>query len=130
MAAWRDPTGINLVTGDTAEFIRAMPVSWRFFELFGFQPLFGRTFGAEHDHQGGPDEAVLSHTLWRRQFGGNPRVVGMSILLGQRSFTVIGIMPAAFSSIPPADLYVPLRPGTTGPGGGFNYYVAARLRTV
>jgi putative ABC transport system permease protein len=128
MAAWRNPTGINLVMGDTAEFIRAMPVSSSFFELFGFQPLFGQTFRAEHDHQAGPDEAVLNDTLWRRQFGGDPRIVGMSILLGQRSFRVIGIMPPAFSSIPPADLYVPLRPSTSGPGGGFNYYVAARLR--
>jgi putative ABC transport system permease protein len=127
MAAWRNPTGINLVTGDTAEFVRAMPVSKEFFEVFGVRPAVGSTFAAEHDQSGGSLASVLSDGLWRRQFAGNPAVVGTSILLGERSYVVLGVMPASFEAIPPADLYVPLRPSTTGPGGGFNYGVTARL---
>jgi putative ABC transport system permease protein len=127
MTAWRNPTGINLVTGDSAEFVRAMPVSKEFFEVFGVRPAIGTTFTAEHDLSGGPLAAVLGDGLWRRQFAGNPAVVGSSILLGERSYVVLGVMPASFEAIPPADLYVPLRPSTTGPGGGFNYGVTARL---
>ena len=127
MAAWRNPTGINLVTGSNAEFVRAMPVSKEYFEVFGVRPILGSAFTAEHDQTGGPLAAVLSDGLWRRQFGGNPAVVGTSILLGERSHVVVGVMPASFAAIPPVDLYVPLRPSTTGPGGGFNYGVTARL---
>src|SRR4029453_16141016 len=49
-------------------------------------------------------------------------------LLGDRPHTVVGVMPRDFRSMPPADLYVPLRPSTTGPGGGYNYSVAGRLK--
>ena len=127
MAAWRNPTGINLVTGDRAEFVRAMPVSKEFFEVFGVRPALGSTFTAEQDQVGGPLAAVLSDGLWRRQFNGDPAAVGTSILLGESSYVVVGVMPPSFAAIPPVDLYVPLRPSTTGPGGGFNYGVTARL---
>ena len=127
IAAWRNPTGINLVNGDNAEFIRAMPVSKEFFDVYGVRPAIGGSFTADHDRVGGPLAAVISDGLWRRQFGGNPAVVGSSILLGERPHVVVGVMPASFVAIPPADLYVPLRPSTTGPGGGFNYGVTARV---
>jgi len=128
LAAWRGPTGFNLATGDSAEFVRAMPVSKEFFQVFGVRPEYGETFGDEHDRPGGPDAVVLSHALWTRQFAANPSVVGTTVLLGDRSHTVVGVMPRAFVSIPPADLYVPLKPSTTGAGGGFNYGVAGRVK--
>ncbi len=127
IAASRNPTGINLVTGDSAEFVRAMPVSKEDFDVFGVRPALGSSFTAEQDRVGGPQAAVLSDGLWRRQFGANPAIVGTSILLGESSYVVVGVMPASFAAIPPVDLYVPLRPSTTGPGGGFNYGVTARL---
>jgi putative ABC transport system permease protein len=127
IAAWRNPAGINLVNGDNAEFVRAMPVSKEFFDVYGVRPAIGASFTAEHDRVGGPRAAVISNGLWRRQFGGNPAVVGSSILLGETLHVVVGVMPASFVAIPPADLYVPLRPSTTGPGGGFNYGVTARV---
>ena len=127
IAASRNPTGINLVTGDSAEFVRAMPVSKEYFDVFGVRPALGGSFTAEQDRAGGPLAAVLSDGLWRRQFGANPAIVGTSILLGESSYVVVGVMPASFAAIPPVDLYVPLRPSTTGPGGGFNYGVTARL---
>jgi hypothetical protein len=120
VAAWRGASGVNLVTGDTAEYVRAMEVSKEYFDVFGVQPALGQRFAAEHDVTGGPQVAILSHGLWRRNFGGDPGVIGRSILLGERTFTVIGVMPASFSPPMPADLFIPLRPSTTGPGGGFN----------
>lgn len=105
-----------------------MPVSKEFFAVFGARPLYGDTFGDVHDRVGGVDAVVLSHGLWTRLFGANPDAVGSAISLGDRTYRVIGIMPREFRTVPPADLYVPLRPSTTGPGGGFNYAVAARLK--
>ena len=116
IAASRNPTGINLVTGDNAEFVRAMPVSKEYFDVFGVRPALGSSFTAEHDRVGGPLAAVLSDGLWRRQFGANPAIVGTSILLGESSYVVVGVMPASFAAIPPVDLYVPLRPEHDWPG--------------
>jgi putative ABC transport system permease protein len=128
LAAWRGPTGFNLSAGDSAEYVKAMPVSKEFFHVFAGRPLYGETFGAEHDRDGGPDVVVLSHALWTRLFGANPSVVGSIVSLGDRSYTVLGVMPRAFQSMPPADLYIPLKPSTTGAGGGQNYRVAGRLK--
>ena len=128
LAAWRGLTGFNLTTGDSAEYAKAMPVSKEFFTVFGVRALYGETFSDIHDRVGGVDAVVLSYGLWARLFGSRPSVVGSAVSLGDRSYVVAGVLPREFRSIPPADLYVPLRPSTTGPGGGFNYAVAGRLR--
>jgi putative ABC transport system permease protein len=129
LAAWRGPTGFNMVAGDSAEYVRAMPVSKEYFQVFAVRPVFGDVFTADHDRVGGPDVVVLGYGLFTRLFGANPAVIGTTVLLGDRPHTIGGVMPRDFRSMPPADLYVPLRPSTTGPGGGFNYSVAGRLRS-
>src|SRR5262245_61182525 len=128
MAAWRNPTGINMVAADSAEFVRTMPVSKEFFDVLGVRPALGSAFSDDHDRPGGPPAAILGHGLWLRRFGGSHDVVGTTIVLGERSYAVLGVMPPSFSWLSPVDLYVPLQPATTGPGGGFNYGVVARLR--
>ena len=128
VAAWRGLTGFNLSTGDHAEYVKAMPVSKEFFSVFGARAAYGDSFDDTHDRSGGVDAVVLSYGLWARMFAGNPSAVGSSVSLGDRSYAVIGVLPRDFQTIPPADLYVPLRPSTTGPGGGFNYAVAGRLK--
>ncbi len=128
MAAWRGTTGFNLATGDSAEYVKAMPVSKEFFPVFGVRLQFGEPFGDEHDRPGGADAVILSHGLWTRLFGANPAVVGTTVTLGDRSHAVLGVMPRGFVSVPPADVFIPLRPSTTGAGGGFNYAVAGRLK--
>ena len=128
LAAWRGPTGFNLSAADSAEYVKAMPVSKEFFEVFAVRPVYGEAFGDEHDRAGGPDVVVLSHGLWTRLFAANPFVIGSVVSLGDRSYTVLGVMPRTFQSMPPADLYIPLKPSTTGAGGGQNYRVAGRLK--
>jgi putative ABC transport system permease protein len=128
LAATSGLTGFNLATGDSAEFVRAMPVSKEFFDVLGERPLYGGTFLAEHDLPNGPSVVVLSYALWQRLFGGNPQVVGSTIQLGDQSSTVVGVMPVSFVTFPRADLYIPLRPGLTGRGGGYNYGVIGRLK--
>jgi putative ABC transport system permease protein len=128
LAAWRGPTGFNMVAGDSAEYVRAMPISKEYFQVFGVRPVFGDGFSIDHDRIGGPDAVVLGYGLFTRLFGANPAVIGTTVVLGDRAHTIVGIMPRDFRSMPPADLYVPLRPSTTGPGGGYNYSVAGRLK--
>src|SRR4029079_7729589 len=108
--------------------VKAMPVSKEFFRVFGVRPEYGDVFGDDHDRPGGPDAVVLSHGLWARLFAANPSVVGSVVSLGDRTYTVLGVMPRTFQSMPPADLYIPLKPSTTGAGGGQNYRAAGRLK--
>ena len=66
------------------------------FTLFEEQPVLGRVFAAEDGKPGAPPVVILSETMWRRVFGADANVIGSSIDLDKRSFTVVGIMPAAF----------------------------------
>jgi predicted permease len=129
LAAWHG-VGFNLATDEGGEYVTGRAVSKEYFSVFTGRPLHGTTFTAEHDVTGGPPVAILSHGLWMRQFGGNPAVVGTTIRLAEKPYTVLGIMPRDYAelSVNPVDVYIPLRPGTTGAGSGYNYSVAGRLR--
>lgn len=126
LAAWR-LTSFNLVAGDQAEYVSGSAVSHEYFRVIGGRPLHGRTFEAAEDVPNGPDVVILRHELWQRVFAGDPAVLGRSVQLGDRSYAVIGVMPAGHDSVRPGDFYVPLRPGPRGPGSGWNYHFVARL---
>ncbi len=73
-------------------------VTGGFFETLGVSPELGRVITHEDDKPGSPYVVVLSHKLWQRQFAGDPQIVGKTIPLSGNVYTVIGVMPAAFSS--------------------------------
>ena len=64
---------------------------------------------------------ILSHALWHKYFHDDPEVIGRGVLLRGEPFTVVGVMPAGFRTDTKADLWTPIRPSTTGEGGGSNY---------
>jgi predicted permease len=70
-------------------------VTPNFFDVLGVQPVVGRPFTAEED-AAKQKVVVLSYALWQRRFGGNPSVVGRSILMDGEATTVVGIMPSSF----------------------------------
>jgi putative ABC transport system permease protein len=70
-------------------------VTPNFFDVLGVQPAIGRPFTAEED-AAKRKVVVLSFALWQRRFGGNPSVVGRSILMDDEATTVVGVMPRGF----------------------------------
>ena len=68
------------------------------FALLDVKPLQGRIFYLDDGKQGAPPIVILSENLWRGTLGADPKIVGSSITLDKRPFTVVGIMPAAFRS--------------------------------
>ena len=79
------------------EWIWEESASANFFELLGVRPELGRFFlPGEDSHPGGDNVAVLSHGLWQRQFGGDPKILGRTIEISNRPFTVVGVAPADF----------------------------------
>lgn len=68
-------------------------VSARFFDIFGVRAALGRTFVDGEDQAGRDHVVVLSHALWQTQFGGDPAIVGHTILLDGEKHTVVGVLP-------------------------------------
>src|ERR1700757_2648398 len=67
-----------------------------FFEVMKVSPFKGRTFLPGEDDPGKPRAAVLSYRTWQSNFGGDPSIVGKSIVLDDQEYAVVGIMPANF----------------------------------
>jgi len=68
-----------------------------FFDIFGVKPLIGRTFLPGEERPGQNDVVVLSFDAWQRYFAGDRNIVGRTVKLDGRGFTVIGVMPPGFS---------------------------------
>ncbi|HKR26998.1 MAG TPA: ABC transporter permease, partial [Acidobacteriaceae bacterium] len=81
-----------------------------FFDVFGVNPLLGRSFAAGEDQAGRNDIVVLSYEVWQQDFGGRKSVVGQAVRLDGNRYTVIGVMPAGFRYPIQAlnSVYVPL----------------------
>ena len=87
-------------------------VSAGYFTILGVAPALGRAFAEDDLLPGSPDTVVLSHAFWRREFAGAPSVVGRTVVINAVQATVIGVAPAGFRGLNPAeapDLWVPLK---------------------
>ncbi|HEX3878434.1 MAG TPA: ABC transporter permease [Bryobacteraceae bacterium] len=76
--------------------VNTADVTPEIFSLLNAKPLLGRTLAPDDGKPGAAAVAVLSEKLWRSRFGANPGLLGQSIDLDMRSFTVVGIVPASF----------------------------------
>jgi putative ABC transport system permease protein len=79
------------------EGVRAGSFSWNLLPILGIQPSLGRNFTADEDRPSANPTVLLSWGLWKRRFAGNPSIVGQTVLLDARPYTVIGVMPASFA---------------------------------
>jgi len=86
----------TVLGGDRPERIPVMSVTTDFFSMVGVQPALGRSFTPEEAQKGRNNVMVLSDELFRRRFGGDPRVIGSTIRAEGGSFTVVGVMPPGF----------------------------------
>jgi putative ABC transport system permease protein len=82
--------------GQLPESIRAAWVSWNLFRVLGVAPALGRDFLASDDQPNAQSTAILSNTFWNRRFAADPAIIGKSIYLDAKPYTVIGVMPASF----------------------------------
>jgi predicted permease len=120
--------GVNLVADGRATSVPQHRVSAGYFRVLGIAPEVGREFSDAEDRVNGPAVAVLSHALWTRAFNADRGIIGRSITLRGEPHTVVGVMPAAFRSSDPVDVWTPLRPSPQGEGSGENYGLIGRLK--
>ena len=81
---------------DEPERLEGMRVSASYFQVLGVSAALGRTFLPGDDQPGRDQVVILSHRLWQRRFGSNPKVVGEAARLNGDSYKVIGVMPKSY----------------------------------
>ncbi len=96
-----------------AEQVNAEFVTADFFPLLGVNPILGRTFTQSEEQPGAGPVALISEGLWRRKFDAAADVLGKSITLDGKDYTIIGVIPARFHLLTPSfheqDVYAPIR---------------------
>ena len=89
------------------ERVRTGVVSANYFELFGVQPLLGRTFLPEDEKLGAPPVLVLSYEYWKNDFGSDPEIVGKTFEMNDKVHTVVGVLPQVPQYPNENDVYMP-----------------------
>jgi macrolide transport system ATP-binding/permease protein len=112
--------GGNAAAESEAEQLRGLLVTGNYFSALGGKALLGRTLTSEDDRAAAPAPvAVMSHGFWQRRFGAAPDIVGQTILLNGRAYTVVGVAESGFNGIErrapdvwlPMLMYDQLKPG-------------------
>lgn len=92
MAAYTRTAGTLSLTDD-AQYLEGNAITPEIFDVLGVPPLLGRGFTQEDAKDQGERVVVLTYPLWKRAFGGDPKIIGQQITLSARGHTVIGVMP-------------------------------------
>jgi predicted permease len=107
-AAIVQPASFNATFDGRTQHLNAGLVSWHWFQVFGAEPILGRTFRPEEDQSGGDHVIVLSYAAWQRLFGGQHDVIDKTLLLDNKSYRVIGVMRSDFAWPKGVELWTPL----------------------
>jgi predicted permease len=136
MAIYRS-YAFSLTGSGEAEQVSGEFVSSDLFPLLGVKPVIGRSFAPDEDQVGAGPVALISSGLWRRKFNSSPDIVGKSITLDGRNYTLIGVIPVSFHFAAPSfperrDVFVPIgqwsNPLLQKRGAGLGIHGLGRLK--
>jgi putative ABC transport system permease protein len=108
LAAYYSGT-INLSGDGTPERYRGAFLSLDLLPALGVRPLLGRGFLAGEDAPQAPPAVLLGYDLWKRRYGGDPKVLGRTVRVNGEAGTVVGVMAAGFGFPDDEELWLPLR---------------------
>ena len=100
--------GFSLIGSGEAERVSARYVSADFFSVLDVKPALGRAFAAGEDEPGVGPVVMISGDLWQRKFGAGQDVVGKGLTLDDKTYTIVGVVPANFTLYRGTDVYVPI----------------------
>jgi predicted permease len=98
----------NLSAEGNVQPVLGCHVSANFFKVLGVGPALGRPFSASEEQPGAGQVAVVSYGFWQRRFAGDAGLLGKTIQMNGKKYTVVGIMPRGFDYPVPMELWVPL----------------------
>jgi putative ABC transport system permease protein len=96
LAGFNGPRTATLINRGAPEPVRATDVTWNFLSFLGVTPALGRDFTEADAAPGASGVAILADDLWRRQFEGNPDVIGRSVTVSGIPLTIVGVAPPSF----------------------------------
>ena len=106
------PAPISFGNNVRSEVVLGAMVSANYFDVLGIKPSLGRAFLAEEDRSPGAHPVVvLNHSFWQSRFNSDRTLVGQTIVLNSRRFTVVGIAPPGFDGESPpmkVSLWIPV----------------------
>jgi predicted permease len=88
--------GFNITESDHPESVVGVRSSVDLLPIFGVRPLLGRLFTADEMQPGHDQVAIIGHNLWQARYGADPAILGKTIDLDEKRYTIIGVMPARF----------------------------------
>jgi predicted permease len=97
----------SLTGGGEPEQLNGLQVSTNLFSMLGVKMKIGRDFAPDEEKPGASRVAILSHGFWQRRFGGEQGVIGSTIHLNGNPTTVVGVLPAHFALLLPAEALLP-----------------------
>ena len=122
MAAYTRSGSVLMGPGEAQE-LEGLAVPSDIFEVMQVKPFLGRAYTKEDDKASAPPVVVISHDLWKRAFGADPKIVGQQISFSGRIHTVLGVMPAGWNFpvqdekrdyLTPLEVLVPTEVGKRG----------------
>ena len=87
--------------GDRSRMALGEVVSGNYFQVLRVTAALGRTLVPDDDRPGAPRATVISHRLWRRDYGGDPNVLGRTLLIHGQPYAVVGVAPQTFTGMVP-----------------------------
>jgi putative ABC transport system permease protein len=122
--------GLNLSGVGQPERISVTPVTDNLFSVLGVMPVLGRPFLPDEERPGSAPVCILSHGLWKRRFGSDPKIVGKTVTLNGEMWTVVGVMPVEFRFPQGVELWVPAMVSSISRAKRAQHYlgVIARLK--
>jgi len=117
LTSMRPGAQCDLLAGQTPSRVTCYFVEANFLSVLGIAPALGHDFTREDDQPHAPPVVLLSFPLWRNGFGGDPRIIGQSVIVDDQPVRVIGVLPKGFE-MPQAglpDLLMPEQLDATRP---------------
>jgi len=122
----------SLIGTGEPERVNGRFVSAGFCSVFGITPVVGRGFLPHEDEPGVTPTVLISHDLWQRKFAGDRDVITRTITLDDKSYYVIGVLPADFRFFQAGDVFVPIgqldAPALKRRGAGMGLHGIGRLK--
>ena len=108
MAVW-DGSAVNISDGTTATRVDGQMVSYDMARVLGITPVLGRTFTKDEHALHGPRVVMLGYGMWQSRFAGAHDVIGKTLRIDSRPFTIVGVLPDNVTLTEPTGFWLPLQ---------------------
>src|SRR5213082_1334920 len=108
MAGYLSGSTINVTYKNNPQRYTGAYITEDLFKIIGVSPIMGRDFTADDNKPGAEKVAILGHEIWKRDFNGDPNIVGQSVRINGKAATIIGVMPPNFKFPQAEELWTPL----------------------